>query len=213
MVDKITATTKKYHSMNDLSFWSLLLVNLITSYFTLKNGWGFFTAMLIIWSQSEIIGLFSFARILELKKISPSAFDKTRKVRTDIAITYLFPQSMYLIMILVLHYIASDVAGEQIHWDSLFYVAIGFFVNHLFSYLYNRPEAINEKYLVALLNVSTKRILPMHFTIMVAIASVIFFGPTIFSSYWLVLFLLTTKTIVDVVMHAKEHKQAQKYMI
>ena len=54
----------------DPSMWSLLGSNLLVIFLAVFQGWSVVTIMLIYWTQSVIIGFFTFVRILTLKEFS-----------------------------------------------------------------------------------------------------------------------------------------------
>src|SRR3989338_7760044 len=74
-----------------------------------------------------------------------------------------------------------------------------FFVNHLFSYFYNRPRDTKKPNIGALMFYPYARIIPMHFTIFLSSS---FLGA-------LPVFLIL-KTFSDAVMHIVEHKFIRK---
>src|SRR3989344_96693 len=76
--------------------------------------------------------------------------------------------------------------------------AMLFFINHLFSYFYNKPKDTEKQNIGSLMFYPYLRIIPMHLTI-------------ISSSFFtaLIAFLLL-KTFADVAMHIVEHRVLRK---
>lgn len=90
-------------------------------------------------------------------------------------------------------------APSLVELKNVFLTALIFFLNHLFSYLYNRPKDTKKQNIGSLMFYPYARIIPMHLTII--------FGPACNLS--LPLFLLL-KTIADVIMHSVEHNVLRK---
>lgn len=81
----------------------------------------------------------------------------------------------------------------------VFLMALVFSINHLFSYLYNKPFDTKRQKIGTLMFYPYMRIIPMHFTILLG---AVFNSP-------LIIFLVL-KTIADIVMHLIEHSILRK---
>lgn len=77
--------------------------------------------------------------------------------------------------------------------------ALIFFINHLFSYFYNKPQDAGKQNIGSLMLYPYARIIPMHLTIIL--------GPLFGGA--LPLFLIL-KTFADAIMHIVEHNVLKK---
>jgi hypothetical protein len=188
---------------------SLIIANLIAINFAVYEGWNLQDLMVIYWTQSVIIGYFSYQRILDLKQFSTENFQmngqrppenqKTkRSTATFFAIHYGGFHAAYLFFLL------SNQQNFQGSWLVLFICVVVFYLNHRYSYDYNRELDQNRKPNIGIIMFFPyARILPMHLTI-VAGGS---FEPT---TTWALLLFLGMKTVADVIMHTVEHARWRK---
>ena len=77
--------------------------------------------------------------------------------------------------------------------------ALIFFINHLFSYIYNKPRDTKKQNIGELMLYPYARVIPMHFTIIL--------GSALGSA---LIFFLLLKTFADCAMHITEHKIFRK---
>jgi hypothetical protein len=188
---------------------SLIIANLIAINLAVYEGWNLQDLMVIYWTQSVIIGYFSYQRILDLKQFSTENFQmngqrppenqKTkRSTATFFAIHYGGFHAAYLFFLL------SNQQNFQGSWLVLFICVVVFYLNHRYSYDYNREMDQNRKPNIGIIMFFPyARILPMHLTI-VAGGS---FEPT---TTWALLLFLGMKTVADVIMHTIEHARWRK---
>jgi hypothetical protein len=188
---------------------SLIIANLIAINLAVYEGWNLQDLMVIYWTQSVIIGYFSYQRILDLKQFSTENFQmngqrppenqKTkRSTATFFAIHYGGFHAAYLFFLL------SNQQNFQGSWLVLFICVVVFYLNHRYSYDYNREMDQNRKPNIGIIMFFPyARILPMHLTI-VAGGS---FEPT---TTWALLLFLGMKTVADVIMHTVEHARWRK---
>lgn len=90
-------------------------------------------------------------------------------------------------------------APNFIELKYIFLTALLFFINHLFSYFYNRPKDTKKQNIGSLMFYPYARIIPMHLTII--------FGSSFGGA--LPLFLVL-KTFADAIMHVVEHNVLRK---
>src|SRR3989344_8399686 len=196
----------KRNLLNDPSLWLLLFSNLVTIFFAVKEGWNISTIMWVYWFQSITIGLFNFIRILQLKDFSTEGFQinyqpvqPTQRIKIFTAFFFLFHYGGFHLI-----YFAILVTGkfaefygqnfDPIEWKLIFPVILIFFINHLYSYFYNRPRDNKKQKIGTLMFYPYVRIIPMHLTII--------FG----SAFAIILpFFLVLKTFADAIMHIIEH--------
>lgn len=200
----------KRNLLTDPSLWLLLFSNLVTIFFATKEGWNLSTIMWVYWFQSITIGFFNFVRILQLKEFSTEGFkingqpaQPTQSTKIFTAFFFLFHYGFfhfgYLIFLLTGTFGKSIGGVSFLDTRSIFLAALLFFVNHLFSYFYNRPRDTKKQNIGSLMFYPYARIIPMHLTIILG------------SSFVSALpFFLVFKTFSDTVMHIVEHKVLRK---
>lgn len=193
----------------DLSVWILLLSNIATIYFTVTENWGLGTVLWVYWFQSVIIGIFNFIRILQLKEFSSEgvyinkhAVEPTQGTKHYIAFFFLFHYGffhlVYFFAILGGKFAApvgNDGGGNGIKY--ILAMALLFFINHLFSYLYNRPRDTKKQNIGTLMFYPYARIIPMHLVLVFAPGGALFY-------------FLLLKTGADIIMHLVEHYVLRK---
>ena len=191
----------------DSSTFSLIAANIITLIIAALQHWSLITLLWIYWFQSVTIGLFTFIRILSLKKfntdnfkmngVQPQAIAKTKYVAASFfAFHYGIFHFVYFIFLMVAS-IAQALKGFSFStiWFVLLSAAM-FFANHLFSFLRRKP-AKKEQNIGTVLFFPYARIIPMHLCIIFGFA----FGSSIIG---LIIFT-ALKTVADVIMHQVEH--------
>lgn len=166
----------------DLSFWSLLLANVFVLGLTLWQHIPLAIVLLTFWSQSVIIGFFNFVRIVCMNNFSATSYAtgtpqvKIQKTRLRekwllaglFAVHYGFFHVLYFIfLILYYHTYAANVSLLP-----LCIFAAVFFLNHLFSFLYNYRELTDYGDAGLIFFSPYIRIVPMHLTVMLFV----FFG-------------------------------------
>lgn len=191
---------------NDPSLWFLLLSNLAMIYIATKENWNLSTIMWVYWFQSITIGLFNFIRILQLKEFSTEGFkingepaQSTQNTKNFTAFFFLFHYGIFhlVYMIFLLTGIFTKAYGNTPNLSELKYIlltALLFFINHLFSYFYNKPIDTKKQNIGSLMFYPYVRIIPMHLTIILGSA---FAG--------ILPLFLVLKTFADGIMHIVEH--------
>lgn len=189
----------------DPSTFLLLFSNVLTIWFTLREGWGIGTVLLIYWGQGAAIGFFHYLKIQGVQNFIHQQQHLDETVISGVAIPsfvgmffalhYSFFSALFLLFILVFY---------RPDWQAALPVIILFYFNHGFSYLFNRTQDIPHLAfsLVQLLFFPYLRILPMH---------VIIAGSAIFADAGplsVIVFLLL-KTLADLIMHIIEHVMAR----
>jgi len=196
---------------DDPSLWLLLFSNLVTIYFATREGWNLSTIMWVYWFQSITIGFFNFVRILQLREFSTEGFkindqsaQPTQDTKISVAFFFLFHYGFFHFGYLI--FLLTDTFAKS-YWQnlgsieskSIFLTALAFFINHLFSYFYNRPRDTKKQNIGSLMFYPYVRIIPMHLTIILG------------SSFINALpFFLVLKTFSDATMHLIEHRVIRK---
>jgi hypothetical protein len=188
----------------DLSFFILIVSNLITIIFALKDNWNFFELLLVFWAQSIIIGIFNFARIITLKKFSTENFKINHKSVNTTKATRNLTAFFFLINYGFFHFgyflflLRGNIINNQINIIGILFIIGVFFVNHLFSFIFNyKRDSEKVKNIGTVLVFPYARIIPMH--------TVMIFGMFLANNQTGLLFFLILKTIADVIMHQIEH--------
>jgi len=196
------------HSLTDMSTLLLILSNVAVIFLALIENWDLSTIMFIYWCQSVIIGFFTFFKILNLKNFTKNGnvefnFRKTSKLGIALffAFHYGFFHFTYLLFLMFLP--RFNILQPLNFQDTYILLAAGiFFVNHLFSFLYNRKkDAEKKQYIGKVMMFPYIRIIPMHITIIFGSMFMLMGLPQIA----LVLFLIL-KMLADVIMHKMEHR-------
>jgi len=185
-----------------LSVMPLIIVNIATIVFAVVQDWSLPTLLWGYWAQSIIIGFFQVRKLLDLKNFSVEGFKinnkqvpPTEKTKRRTARFFVFHYGFF-------HFVYAlflgSIAGIT-DWRVVGVIAIGFFVNHWFSYRSNKDRDRRRVF-----NIGTVmffpylRILPMHLTI-------IFIAPFAFAGAGSLIFFLGLKTLADIGMHVMEH--------
>ena len=191
---------------SDLSLWALVVSNLIVIVWALIGGWPLAVIIWVYWSQSVIIGILWFFKILTLKefstkdlKINGRSVEPTRGTKIQTAFFFLahygFFHFIYAIFLLV------DFKTVRI-WPILFMAGV-FLVYQCFSFFYNRKWVDKRKPNIGkMMFFPYARIIPMH---LIILFGGIFSGGTFAGKITLALFMLL-KTFADVIMHVVEKK-------
>ena len=208
---------QKYR-FDDFSLWFLLFSNFTTIFFAIREGWDLKTIIWIYWFQSITIGLFNFIRILQLKEFSTENFkindrsvQPTQHTKIFTAFFFLFHYGLFhsvYFMFLLVGTFGGSLEGSTniIDIKFIFLTVLLFFINHLFSFIYNRPKDTKKQNIGTLMFYPYARIIPMHMTIL--IGSMIALGGN-FGAMVLPFFLIL-KTVADAIMHIIEHQVIRK---
>lgn len=187
---------------SDPSLWLLIASNLVVIFFAIKDGWNISTMVWIYWFQSIIIGFFNFIRILKLKEFSTQGFTLSGFHVKETPGTKIFTAFYFAFHYGFFHfiYLGFLLSGAFVSLPPLMefrYILLTtalFFLNHLFSYFYNRSRDTKKQNIGTIMFYPYARIIPMHLTII--------FGSFLGGS---LLLFLSLKTLADGVMHFVEH--------
>ncbi|MFH0978708.1 MAG: DUF6498-containing protein [Candidatus Woesearchaeota archaeon] len=183
----------------DSSLWMLLVSNLGTIIIALVQSWDLTTLMWVYWSQSIIIGFFSVLRMITLSKFSTEQFTINGKSGSSELKTKVFMSGFFAVHYGAFHaayFVFLLVKGPIQSLSFVLLAAAVFFVNHLFSFLYNyREDRLKDRNISSLLFFPYARIIPMHLTII--------FGTLVPAP---LLLFLVLKILADLIMHVVEHK-------
>jgi hypothetical protein len=198
----------KRSPFSDLSIFVLIFTNIVIMIIAIKEDWNILQLLWIYLAQNYIIGVFSFIRILSLKKfktngllISGKAVNRTKKTKYQIAFFFLFHYGFFHVIYTVLLFVISAglIDGSLTIYELIpIFVGAGvFFLNHLFSFVYNYSRDINSnKNIGSMMFTPYLRVLPMH---LLPLVIGLFLGNALLT-------FLVLKTVVDVIMHYIEHR-------
>ncbi|MDP2628911.1 MAG: DUF6498-containing protein [Nanoarchaeota archaeon] len=193
----------------DYSVTLLLISNIIVIILAVTQNWNLKTVLFIYLGQSMIIGLFNFIKIISLKNFSTERFrinnqkvEPTKSTKIFVALFFAFHYGLfhvvYFIFLLILNF-SQNISNIETRY--IFYALGVFFVNHLFSFYYNKNKDNKKPNIGKLMFSPYARIIPMH---LIIIIGAFLSQAGIYSRLILVLFLIL-KTIADLVMHNKKH--------
>lgn len=192
--------------MNSSSI-SLLLSNIIVIILAILQKWDVATVLWVYWMQSIIIGFFQFMRILSLKKFSTENFTVNNQPAPPTSQTKIFTAFFFAFHYGFFHFIYVIFLfnffqfSQPLDFKYLFTGGLIFFLNHTFSYFYNKiidKEKVQN--IAALIFSPYARIIPMHL--------IIIFGAILGQSTLIVFLIL--KTLADIMMHVIKPVQEVK---
>jgi hypothetical protein len=194
---------------NDRSLLVLVLANLLTIVLAVVQQWDVYVLMWIYWGQSVVIGYFNVHRILGLKKFSSSGFTINNKPVKRTAAgkrqTAVFFAMHYGIFHLGYMFFLITTSGLQSGFPlfSVLVCIFAFYLNHRFSYRYNRErDSAGVPNIGNLMAFPYVRIIPMHLMIVIG-------GNFLGNTTVALIFFLSLKTAADVAMHVIEHAMAR----
>ena len=167
--------------LRDPSLWLLIASNAITIYLALTQGWNLGTLMWVYWSQSVIIGVFHFIRILRLEKLSIEGVKVNGKeipvtasevlvkgfFATFFAIHYGIFHIVYLVFLIV--GVFTPVFGSGVpEWREVGFASL-IFLATIFFVLFNQSRDSHRQNIRAVMMYPYGRILPMHITFISAV--------------------------------------------
>lgn len=210
----LASPAKLKQGLRDPTVISLILSNLLAIILAVVYNLNIMTILWVYWSQSVIIGIFNFYRILSLKTFSTKGFKVNQKPveannKTKVMLAFFFALHYgffhfgYAIFLTVFTLVRS-IGQEAFPVSDLGYIAlmaIVFFANHLFSFWHNQKKDGGKQNISRVMMYPYARIIPMHLTIVFGGM----FLATGIGGMAVLVFFLGLKTLADVVMHLSEH--------
>lgn len=197
-----------------LSTLSLVFSNVLVIIFAIVDRLSAIDVLWIYWSQSVIIGIFNFIKILSLKEFSTEGLKQgnkpvlpTRGAKISTAIFFLIHYGFFHLIYSVFlggfsSFAHTSNSGSGISY--LFYSSAIFFVSYLIEFINSRNEE-NEEFpnLGYLMFAPYARIIPMHLTIIFG-GFIGAAGSFLSADTNLAIIVLFTgiKTIVDLITHS-----------
>lgn len=189
--------------VSDPTTLALLFSNIAVIVLAFWQHWSLGAFLWAYYLQSVIIGIFHFFRILTLQNFSTTGFIVNNRAqlpsssaKTFSAFFFAFHYGLFHLVYAIL--LASIIhTGFQFVTKSFFLAAGIFFINHFYSFLYNRSlDKRIKQNLGKLILTPYSRIIPMHIVILLAALLPM---PTLLPLF------LGIKTFVDVIGHTKKH--------
>lgn len=195
----------------NLSFWFLMVANIATIFFATGDDWSLLSILCVYWSQSVIIGIFHFFRMVHLEKLKNDEYAKSNKpplkpLSTFSRQPYFFTLhfgffhiffALYLILGFFFKQYGEPPDSETV--VQMIMIIILFFINNLFTYVYNRPKDTAKQHLDSLTFYPYPRLVITHLAII--------FGPAIINETWI---FMIAKTAADTIIHLVDNNGRPK---
>jgi hypothetical protein len=202
LTSQVSENRKNY--LFDYSTISLIISNLVVIVLAIIQNWELGTVLWVYWSQSVIIGVFNFFRIVYLKNFSTENFTIADRPVQPTEGTKLFTAFFFAFHYGFFHFVYAGFLGVDFlfrHSEiSLMSVLFGggiFAINHFFSFQHNRANDERIKQNIGKLMFSPYfRIIPMHIFLVLGGIS---------GGVGLVFFLIL-KGVADVIGHVSKHR-------
>lgn len=195
---------------------SLIFSNLLVIVFAVVDNLSALNILWIYWSQSVIIGIFNFLKIITLKEFSTEGFRQgnkqvlpTKGAKISTAIFFLFHYGFFHVIYAVFlggfsNFMHSSADGNESNFT--LYAAAAFFISYLIEFIKSRneePETLPN--LGKLMFAPYARIIPMHFTIIlggfIGAAGSFFAADT---NLAIIVLFTGIKTVVDLITHSAD---------
>lgn len=199
-----------------LSTLSLIFSNVLVIIFAIVDNLSALDVFWIYWSQSVIIGIFNFLKIITLKEFSTEGFKQgnkqvlpTRGAKISTAFFFLFHYGFFHVIYAVFlggfsNFMRNGTNGNEINF--IFYAAATFFISYLIEFINSRKEEQEVlPNLGKLMFAPYARIIPMHLTIIlggfIGAAGSFFSADT---NLAIIVLFTSIKTVVDLFTHSAD---------
>jgi hypothetical protein len=206
---------KRLYFLKDFSFWMLLLSNLVTLFFAIKENWSYESIIMVYAAQSLSIGIVTLVRIMTLKNFKKRAVytDSGERIKSVIpkkTIKIIYSILFILGYLLLNAFFFMAFSGifeygyESVPWTYILLPSGIFLINHLFSFFYNKERDKKKADIHKIMIFPYIRIIPIFLFTML--------GGDIFgwfitrSEAGIILVFIILKTIADLIIHVIEHK-------
>jgi hypothetical protein len=187
----------------------LILVNIIPLIGVLFLNWDIFTIIILYWMESAVVGFFNF---LKMQKINNYKFSP---LLPFFVVHYLIFMFIHLFFILQLFQPELASASSQLeafkivfkYLEGLFISLSFIFLSHGMSFMFNfiKKAEFNNINLKQQMFMPYRRIVIMHFIIMLAGAGIIYTDYS--QEVSAIVFLVILKIIFDLSAHIFEHRR------
>ena len=201
---------------------SLIFSNLLVIIFAIVDNLSAVDILWIYWTQSVIIGIFNFIKILSLKEFSTEGFKQgnrqvlpTRRTKISTAIFFLFHYGFFHFIYAVFLGGFSNFANTGTNGSNLNYIlyaAVTFFASYLIEFINSGNDAQEAVPNIGkLMFAPYARIIPMHFTIIlggfIGAAGSAFSADT---NLAIIILFTGIKTVVDLISHSVSFDMLKK---
>jgi len=191
--------------VKDYTIWSLVIVDILVTVLTLTGGRNFVDLLWVYWYQIIIVGLFMCVKVIDHKLnlgFLANFFSKLGSIITILSVYFLVAiVGAFLCFVSVGNNTSNTDELIPIFGSMFFanlFVIVILFINHTFSFIYNRKKD-RELANVPNLWIFSYRILPLILGIF-AITSINFKTNII-----AIIIFVIMKTCLDVIGHVDEH--------
>ena len=200
---------------------AILVSNAVAIAVAMIQNWDLRPLLALYWCQSVLIGVFSFLRMIRLRRFSTEGLTsndepvpETEQGKWSTAIFFAFHYGFFHVayLVFVAGFAFGDMGDEMFEgsWDpgpvDWFWLVGGvasFLAGHWFSYRRNvEADLAGRPNLGTMMFLPYARIIPMHLTII--------FGFWMGSNRAALLLFMALKTGADLLMHVVEHRVMQK---
>jgi len=198
---------------------ALIISNLLVIFFAIVDGISANEVLWIYWSQSVIIGIFNFIKMITLKDFSTEGFKQgkkqmlpTRATAISSAIFFLFHYGFFHLIYAVFLGSFSEFSHTGGNGSGTKYLIISagmFFISYLIEFINSRKEQSDELPNIGLIMFAPyARIIPMHLTIIfggfIGAAGSFFSANT---NLAIIVLFIGIKTVVDLITHSIDFKK------
>ena len=193
---------------------SLIFSNLLVIIFAVVDKLSAIDVLWIYWTQSVIIGLFNFVKMITLKKFTTTGFKQgnkqplaTRATKISMSVFFLFHYGFFHFIYAVFlgSFSTFGVSGSNEFQSGYFLYSTGmFFISYLIEFLNSKNEEGEELPNIGkIMFAPYARIIPMHLTIIlggfIAAAGSTFSTDT---NLTIIVLFIGIKTLVDLLTHS-----------
>lgn len=201
---------------------TLIFSNLLVIFFAIVDDISANDVLWIYWSQSVIIGIFNFIKMITLKEFSTEGFKQgkkqmlpTRATAISSAIFFLFHYGFFHVIYAVFLGAFSDFShsnGSNSGTKYFFLSAGMFFISYLIEFINSSKEETDELPNIGYIMFAPyARIIPMHLTIIlggfIGVAGGLFSTNT---NLAIIILFTAIKTVVDLITHSVDFKKLIK---
>ncbi|MEO8230748.1 MAG: DUF6498-containing protein [Ignavibacteriota bacterium] len=201
---------------------TLIFSNLLVIFFAIVDDISANDVLWIYWSQSVIIGIFNFIKMITLKNFSTEGFKQGSKQMLPIRATAISSAVFFLFHYGLFHFVYAVFLGgfsTISHSTStgsgttfLFISAGMFFISYLIEFINSIKEQTDELPNIGFIMFAPyARIIPMHLTIIlggfIGVAGGLFSTNT---NLVIILLFTAIKTVVDLITHSVDFKKLIK---
>jgi len=200
---------------------TLIFSNLLVIFFAVVDDISANDVLWIYWSQSVIIGIFNFIKMITLKNFSTEGFKQgskqmlpTRGTAISSAVFFLFHYGFFHVVYAVFLGAFSTFSYSNSESSDTKYLFISsgvFFVSYLIEFINSKKEKDDLPNIGFVMFAPYARIIPMHLTIILGgfIGAAGGFFST--NTNLLIIILFTSiKTVVDLITHSVDLKALKK---